>query len=233
MAITSLDSLSINVPLSSETVVAANGIYDGLQEWQAIDLAFELLKKRLPEFTFVATLPKVASINAFYGTNLYAQSRMANHIAQLANRIDFAASGQELVDLIAVIPPSDKSDKPRRYVSFASKFAHFFISKDRFPIYDNVAEQMLRRHFGRLSLPSDTKYQAFVGYINRLRESLPTRFSYVEIDRYLWITGTYFKWKDGEQINVELARFFARQNTNDSDFAAMKHLVKAQFADDV
>lgn len=219
---------SLKLPLNAELVASANKLYTGLVEWQAIDRAFELLKERLPEFTVEATLSKVAAINAFYGTNLYAQSRMATHIARLAREVDLATIGPELVDKMAALILVDGA-KTKRFVSFASKFAHFFISRERFPIYDSVAEQMLRGHFGRLSLPVATKYQAFIGYIDRLRKSVPSQFSYAELDRYLWITGTYLKWKDGQAVNAELARFFATHSEGDSEFATVRDQIEAQF----
>ena len=58
----------------------------------------------------------------------------------------------------------------RKHLSFASKFAHFFIDMERFPIYDFFSLKMVAYHLGRQELTRNTAhpYQAFIENINRL-----------------------------------------------------------------
>jgi len=179
-----------------------------------------------------AALVKVAAINAYYGTNLYAQLRMAQHIVHLSEAEKFSRLDPELVDRIAALPPHESGgQKPKKFLSFASKFAHFFLSKEKFPIYDSVAETMLRKHFGRgeIRLSSEAKYCSFVEAIDRLRALADTQVTYVDIDRYLWFTGTYLKWKRGETVNAELQRYFTADRGNYPEFREFQELVQKTF----
>ena len=51
--------------------------------------------------------------------------------------------------------PQIGDDIPRRFVSFAAKFCHFFIDEERFPIYDEAARDAIRLHLGSGALTDD------------------------------------------------------------------------------
>lgn len=64
---------------------------------------------------------------------------------------------------------------PRRHVSFASKFCHFFIDGQDFPILDQAARDALRLHLGRDGfLGAELGYSGFCGALGRLKTGLLT-----------------------------------------------------------
>jgi hypothetical protein len=99
-----------------------------------------------------------------------------------------------------------------RYRSFASKFAHFFISHDRFPIHDSYAADMLRAHLGpRAPHPdSDATYMDRAEAFWELAESAGPGADTHRLDRYLRIVGQYRKWAQNRasRINWELRGVF-------------------------
>src|SRR5690349_6766320 len=128
------------VPLSMSQIDAANRLHRQLSQWQVTDDALRALKDRFPGFAIDATLLKVVAVNQLYGTNVYAVVRMAQHIAEVmleASHMDDAGLVEELAALSGM-----------KHTSFASKFAHFFIDVERFPIYDSYAVKMVAYHLG-------------------------------------------------------------------------------------
>src|SRR6185312_11644177 len=126
------------VLLTMRQIEAANRLHAKLVQWQVTDRALHTLQESLPGFESETTLLKVAAINQLYGTNVYAVVRMAQHVTavmQDANGIEDA----DLVEKLATLTG-------QKHCSFASKFAHFFIDKKRFPIYDSYAVKMVGCH---------------------------------------------------------------------------------------
>ena len=84
----------------------------------------------------------------------------------------------------APVCPTTPTGQPRRYVSFASKFAHFFISQERFPIYDSYAERMLLLHLGASAMRDPGRpYEAFTENLRVLMREYVVKSSYRELDR--------------------------------------------------
>ncbi len=110
--------------------------------------------------------------------------------------------------------------KKRLHYSFASKFAHFFIDPECFPIYDSYADRTLRYHLGPTGYVSDpnNRYRAFVrnfcALMSRVGSPLTTR----ELDRYLWIASQYHSWRRNPtgRINTELRRLFERSTPEEA-----------------
>jgi len=203
--------MTIAVPLSERQVAAANRIYLRLERWQITDRALRMLAGSCPEFGPEETLLKVVAINGLYATNVYAIDRMADHIRHIVQATDIPSSGPELVERIAALPQTRDQKSERHHTSFASKFAHFFVDSERFPIYDSVANDMARLHLGREHWVQDTEhvYEAFVSNIQNLKLLARLSVSNRELDRYLWIAGQFRKWQAGKRdLNAELLEFF-------------------------
>lgn len=117
-----------------------------------------------------------------------------------------------LVERLAALPKTPAQSVARRHFSFASKFAHFFIDRERFPIYDSHADGMVAYHLGRKEREKDPEhpYRAFVKNLHTLRERAGITCSAAELDRYLWLAGLYRAWRHNakSQINIEVARLF-------------------------
>ena len=80
---------------------------------------------------------------------------MAGHVEQVMRATDPATANEGLVEVMAHLPSTDAQKPGRHFRSFASKFCHFFVDADRFPIKDSYAEKMLKHHLGRSAFERD------------------------------------------------------------------------------
>jgi hypothetical protein len=194
------------VPLTSSQVDAASRLHSRLKQWSATDSALEALGRVFPGFDLAASLLKVSALNQLYGTNVYAVFRMAEHVG----RVMAGSLSDGLVERIAALPARDGLGAKRVHISFASKFAHFFVDADRFPIYDGYAVSSLSRHVerGRAGRPT---YGEYTAAHRGLRERGGLDCTGRQLDRYLWLEGLYDVWrKDSDaKINVEVKALFA------------------------
>jgi hypothetical protein len=204
--------MDLAVPLPITKIEAANSLHEHLEQWRLADKALRLLADRCPGFEPDACLLKVVAVNGLYGTNLYAMTRMAKHAVGVLTGIDLAAAGPELIERLADLPATEEQKRKRRHYSFASKFAHFFLDEEHFPIMDSYALAMLRRHLGRQHYLDDTahRYAAFVHNFQELKRLSGFTGSNRQLDRYLWLAGEYAAWnkKRKVSINAEVAALF-------------------------
>lgn len=119
--------MDLAVALPLDKIDAANRLHDRLEQWKLADQALRLLAERCADFEPATCLLKVAAVNELYGTNVYATTRMAKHVARLLVGANLATAGPELVERLAALPAADGQKGKRRHLSFASKFAHFFL----------------------------------------------------------------------------------------------------------
>ena len=93
-------------------------------------------------------------------------------------------------------------DKSRRFLTFASKYCHFFISADRFPILDDFAGDALTYHLGRCGRSHYRRrsfnYLTYVADVDRVLAAAGLNCSYVEADRYLWLLGQRLRLRAGD-----------------------------------
>jgi hypothetical protein len=200
--------MALRVPLRQDQIEAASKIRLRLHYWQEADSALRTLAKALPGFETDSTLLKVATINTLYGTNLYAFSRMAQHITNMLGHAPELTPA--LVEGLASLPAA-KGQKARHHWSFASKFCHFFLSAEAFPIYDTWAQWTVRHHLGRdREVQPDRPYIAFVKNLRRLMQHAELSVSLSDLDGYLWIRGGWNLWRKRPDapINGELKAFF-------------------------
>lgn len=197
--------LSLKTALTAEQVAAASRLHVRLASWKATDAALDLLADRVRGFDLGACLIKAAAINQLYGTNVYALTRVSAHVAGVMA----SSAGEDLVERLAAVPTEGKV---RRHLSFASKFAHFFVDKDRYPIFDSYAVRGLRHHLAGTRLPYDDPpaYADYVEALAALAALSGIECSGRELDRYLWLSGLYRVWQRDAQakINVEARDLF-------------------------
>lgn len=200
----------LTVPLLASQVKAAIKIHRRLQQWVTSERVLDLVAERFPAFGREETLLKVVAVNQLYGTNVYAVPRLAEHIVGL-----MAAKPKrdgELVERIAALP-TRAGQRPRRHLSFAAKFAHFFIDAKLYPIYDSYAAKTVTYHLGpKLIVTSaDHPYSAFERNFRELKDRAGVDYSTRELDRYLWLAGQYREWRTrpNVSISVEVANLFA------------------------
>lgn len=200
------------VPLSVAQIDAAGRIRAHMGEWIRSDEALAVLRARLPTFEPATVLLKVVAVSTLYGAKLWTPVRMAEHVVRVLTGIDVTKAGPELVETIAALPAASAAEKPKRHRSFASKFAHFFLDAERFPILDRYADAMARLHLGDAAVREPERpYAAFAANFRRLMgEAAGWRGSSRALDRYLWVAGLYREWRKNPEapINAEARRLF-------------------------
>jgi hypothetical protein len=195
------------------SIVPARLHEDHLPQWRAADAALEAVKRAFSDdFGYCANLVRVSTVNTLYGTNLKATHRMARHIEGVLGAGGLDQDPAALIDAIANLWTGDSGGGPK-HRSFASKFCHFFIDGDRFPIFDKAARDALRLHLGPEAIRGcETSYPAFVGALAQLRGAHSVDASPRDLDRYLWIAGMYLEYAKGRRdINRDLLVLFERQ----------------------
>jgi hypothetical protein len=204
------------VPLESNQVAAAARLYSFLEQWKRSDYALQRLTERCPGFDREETLLKVVAINGLYGTNVYAQVRMAEHLFSTLQSANLASAGPELVEHMANLPETRGKLNTRRHISFASKFAHFFLNASLFPIFDQYAAQTVVHHLGRRNCvkAQDGVYLAFAANVQRLLELSRLECHMRELNRYLWLAGLYRRWQKSKdsKIDREVGDLFASES---------------------
>lgn len=118
--------------------------------------------------------------------------------------VDRASSDPALVEKLAALPKASGDGVERRFRSFASKFAHFFVDSKRFPIFDKYAVQMVAFHLGD-AVVNDPKREYVAYHTNFFRlkaaadlDRLPNR----DLDRYLWLAGQHATLLKNPAANV-------------------------------
>ena len=164
-------------------------------------------------------LLKIAALNSLYAANVFATHAMARHIVCVFKHTP-GDPGPETVEDIA--RPKDPLFNRRQFLSFASKYCHFFVNPDRFAICDSRALDALRSHLGsgcpKAAKDGSIVYHDFLDAVNQLRERNRLSCSYVELDRYLWLRGCWLQLqrerKDGKPraINREAREFLKSQD---------------------
>jgi len=209
---------SLAVMLTTAQIEAAKRLHERLPQWMTSDAALNALAERFPGFSDEAVLLKAVTINSLYGTNVLAIYRMAVHIKQVIEKSDLSMAGPELVEEIALLPPSEGELAARRHHSFAAKFAHFFINSERFPVMDSYAIKMVRFHLGlgNYKESKEQPYSAFVENLRNLKTVAGLDVPNSDLDRYLWIAGEYgaFRKNAKAQISVEVRQLFTNPPAN-------------------
>jgi len=208
-----VETPTLAFPILMTQVEATQRLYSRLNQWGTTDKALALLAERFPGFSPEETLLKVATVNALYGTNVYAIVRMAEHIEAVIRAVGTRVQGTELVECMAALPRTERQQRDRRHYSFASKFAHFFIDPERFPIYDYYAAAMVKYHLGRGGLVHDEghPYKSFAASFAKLKGLVGFQLTARQLDGYLWLAGQYREWRTGRAksaINSELRGVF-------------------------
>ena len=219
-----------SVPLSHAQLLAAGRLFRALPHWSATDRALTALGQAFPGKDVTSVLLKVVAVNSLYFTNIYALNRMAEHVCSVIAEVDLETADTGLVDRIALLPPVPPREKGRKNVSFASKYAHFFIDSARFPIYDKYARAMMRIHLGRAgSLYGNQPYTEYVADFQRLATRAQWTGEPRLIDRYLWLAGLCRAWQDGDdKINREVRDLFAGPTDEQrSDLEVLKGVLGA------
>lgn len=208
--------MTLSVPLVETQVIAAGKLHDELEQWKAADRALDYLGKAMPSNTQLdQVLLKAAALNQLYATRVFALHAMASHIVEVFSS-EAMRDECSLVERIAYLEASGKEHE-----SFASKYCHFFVDNDRFPLFDQYAPVVVRMHLGRGNYrckTSDRTYRNFYEDLQTLRRSISFDPTVRELDHYLWLRG---QWETlsgkGERapIGVEVKGLFRSADSDE------------------
>ena len=211
------------ISLTEAEIDRANRLFEMAEGWSATVKAMDLIRERIPGFDLPACLVKFAAVNTLYGTKVFAAIRMAKHIRSVMPDVAADSPGPELVDLLSELPAEDGEKMTPRFTSFASKFAHFFVSPETFPILDSFVEVSLKHHLGKgYSYQPGERYQRFFERVERLRGCNGLKHvPYRSLDGYLWVKGQWLTWCKSNRenkeatINTEIKQLFLKGFYND------------------
>lgn len=211
-----MNRMALAVPLSSLQIQAASKLHSRLKQRAATDAALAALGERFPDFGLEAVLLKVSSINQLYDTNLYAIKSLADYIARIMAQVDTATAKPELVEWLAAYPVGAKQRNRWTRLSFASRFAHFFIDPERFPPVDSSTASMVELHLGRRNRVRNKThlYQAYVTNRNTLKRLAKLSCTSRELDCYLRLAGLYLvrQKHPKAQIDAEVDLLFLQSS---------------------
>lgn len=198
------------VPLTESQLMAAGRIHDELEDWVAAQRALDNLATTMPSNADLdQVLVKAAALNQLYRTNVYRLHDMALHMLETFSSETDWEDECVLVERIAYLLSSDKFHK-----SFASKYCHFFVDPDRFPLFDRYVPLTVRVHLGRgnyrCKVTAQT-YRNFCADLTTLRANLSFSPTVRELDHYLWLRGqweTFRRKGEKTQIGAEVKNLF-------------------------
>jgi len=207
--------MRLSVPLVETQVAAAGKLHDELEQWKAADRVLEYLAKTMPENTDPdRVLLKAAALNQLYGTNVFYLHAMAQQIVEIFSS-EATSDECSLVERIAYLEASGK-----RHQSFASKYCHFFVDSQRFPLFDQYVPAVVRMHLGRGNYrckTTDRTYRNFYEDLQTLRRSISFDPTVRELDHYLWLRGQWetLSSKGGRaRIGAEVRDLFKRRGSD-------------------
>jgi hypothetical protein len=159
-------------PVTQKQIDAARTVHARLAQWSISDKTLKYLHDRMPGWSAEESLLKCVAINTLYGANVFAITRMAQHVTSALALPQGSIDG--LVEHISS-PHLSQGGTSRRHISFASKLCHFFIDAERYPIYDNAACEGLRYHLNSAYCHDDrSPYSAFCRNLEALRTASDT-----------------------------------------------------------
>jgi hypothetical protein len=154
-----------------------------------------------PTFDFESTLLKVVALQALDSSRAFSVARWAEHLTRVLEHADPRSVGPELVDVLAAVPQTSVSER-KRALTTASRFAHYFVDVDRFPVLDKWTEAELARlapasgHGSRYLDFADRHAQVAVSLgITRARH----------LSCYLWLAGQLRAWQRNRRTPIHRA----------------------------
>ncbi len=192
---------------------SADHLYRQCPGWLLVDSTLDHMRVHNPgniEPSVVAA--KVRVINTLYYTNLLATNQMAHHIVRKLE--DVSIEGPRLVNAISELKVGGKV---RHFRSFASKYCHFFVSPEEYPILDRYNTDALGEHLGEpryraAALREDytLHYEAMQQLVRR--NSLEVSWRGLDHYLYLWaLWRAYCDQQKRERIAEEVRGLFDRR----------------------
>jgi hypothetical protein len=196
-------SVTTTIGIAPAAIAEALELWNRSEELVRGDRSLFALQGCFAGFDPPSTLLKLAALTSFDAGRARSLAPLFDHVQGVVERFDVERAGPELVDALAATPVAP-ARAPIRELGFASRFAHYFIDKERFPILDGWTERALAGLVDE-SLPSGgTRYGRFCVEHARLSAACaPARPS--EIGRCLWLAGQYSAWSRNRRTPIHRA----------------------------
>ncbi len=127
-----------------ERIAAAVTLWGRSAELIRAERGLFALQGCFPRYDPESVLLKVVALHSVDSSRTLPAARWAMHAHELLHAQDPRAAGFELVDALAALPGTRPGDS-KRATTLASRFAHYFVDVDRFPILDSWSESALDR----------------------------------------------------------------------------------------
>jgi hypothetical protein len=187
-------------PLTQEQIYAAQKFWDEQKLTSQRVLTLKQLSPR-PE---VAVVLKIDALDKDYYTHIKARTEAVS-IRLAAWAVKATATGPDLVE--ELVNEIEQDTMERNYV-FASKYVSLFFPDSNLPIMDSRAEMMVNSHLGSPEWTGLEEYHVFYQRITKLRQKANLTCDWVELDKYLWIAGSFWAHVSGEKVNTGLSGRF-------------------------
>ncbi|MBI4082742.1 MAG: hypothetical protein HY423_09040 [Candidatus Lambdaproteobacteria bacterium] len=152
-------------------------------------------------------------IESLYFTNarMHEMLEVARHVHECHRTIDI-----ENMDEIAIVNRISKiGDGKPHLISFASKYAHFFIDSNKFPVFDSFACKYMVHLFGGNKSQYDSFYGHFVEDYRKLGKAAREQGLSTDsrgLDKFLWIGGMVLEAKRKEKSAKRKEKATAEMN---------------------
>lgn len=205
-------------PIDARCVRAALEVRrEHIHGWRSSVQALTRMRGELSELTQSNVLGKAATVDDVYNAQVgSAVLGLADYIFEATSRGELELPGDGPADVVERIAHRGRHPADRiGYQVFASKYTHFFVDPDRYPVYDKYAARALLYHWGSYEstvMDGAHRYRDFCHVLGRVvAVSDVGAFSLADLDAYLWLVGVYREWLrrgSAAEINREVKDFF-------------------------
>ena len=153
-----------------------------------------------PRYDPESTLLKVIALHSLDSSRTFPVARWAEHVTHTLVGVDTLDASRELVDALAALPGVKRAEH-RRALTFASRFAHYFVDADRFPVLDAWSEAEL----ARLAPPPNDDECVYVEFATRHAQlaahaGMPRAR---QLGHFLWLAGQYRVWSRNRRSSIQ------------------------------
>ena len=153
-----------------------------------------LFKDYRPNRNISTILDKVYALNDAFGTAIFWQIPIAEHIEKQEIDEGLYAGDLSVVDNIKVGHGIKTSGgRERKFYSFATKYCSFH-NLEKYPMFDSNVKRALicfKKNCKRFTFNNEDliKYNKFVGIIENFNEVFDLSSSFRDVDKYLYLVG--------------------------------------------
>lgn len=190
------------MPLERAHIESADRLWNRLDDVRRAERALASLQGVLSSFDRESTLLKVLALHPIDTSKTLVGLPLAREISEFLRGVDAKCAGVELVDALAAV--ADRHGKSSYDgLGFASRFAHYFVDSERFPVLDAWSERALAALLGGdlLGAPDDGRYARFAQSFAHVAFPLALDRRR-RLGRWLWLAGQYTAWSANRRTAI-------------------------------